>query len=409
MLVSEGNGRRSLGNDELTYDRGQAPSHGRRLIRVVIVGLVIVAVMLVAALVSFIVLSSTPMFTIAYIDTESTEHLSAENIAKLASVEEGTTLLTIDEDAIVENLKRNPWVGDVQLIREFPDKLKIVVTERTVDCLVKMSTASVCWCLGNDNVWIEPINLTIMDGQSADDAALALAREMDSLLIIDVPTSLSPTAGESTNEDALMAVATYRQQFSKEFADQIVRFSAASVESIGCTLSNGVEVSLGAPVDIDVKEAVIKEILDKHPNQITYINVRVPSQPSYRRLGSESVTEGTGVTVGEHEGANDANPADSANQNAAQDDTQSQDGQQNNGQASSEGSPATSGDESSTGVAQDEYEGEAVADESYDDGSYYDDSEYYDDSGYYEESYDDGYTEETDYEEYVDDSEYYGE
>ena len=397
MLVSEGNGRRSLGNDELTYDRGQAPSHGRRLIRVVIVGLVIVAVMLVAALVSFIVLSSTPMFTIAYIDTESTEHLSAENIAKLASVEEGTTLLTIDEEAIAENLKRNPWVGDVELIREFPDKLKIVVTERTVDCLVKMSTASVCWCLGNDSVWIEPINLTILDGQSADDAALALAREMDSLLIIDVPTSLSPTAGESTNEDALMAVATYRQQFSKEFNDQIVRFSAASVESIGCTLSNGVEVSLGAPVDIDVKEAVIKEILDKHPNQITYINVRVPSQPSYRRLGSESVTEGTGVTVGEQEGAVDSTSAETGNQSSTDDKTQSQDGQQSDGQVSPEDGSAPAGDESSEGGVPDAYEGEGIVDESYDDGSYYD------------ESYDDGYTEETDYEEYVDDSEYYDE
>ena len=406
MLASEGNGRRSLGDEGLTYDRGQAPSHGRRLIRVVIVGLVVVAVMLVAALVSFIVLSSTPMFTIAYIDTESTEHLSAENIAKLASVEEGTTLLTIDEEAIVENLKRNPWVGDVQLIREFPDKLKIVVTERTVDCLVKMSTASVCWCLGNDNVWIEPINLTILDGQSADDAALALAREMGSLLIIDVPTSLSPTAGESTNEDALMAVATYREQFSKEFSDQIVRFSASSVESIACTLSNGVEVSLGAPVDIDVKEAVIKEILDKHPNQITYINVRVPSQPSYRRLGSESVTEGTGVTVSEEGNAQDAFSAGGSNQNPADDKSQNQngsDGQQSGSQDSITDESAVSGEDPSAGYSQDEYEGSV--DEGYDDGSYYDETEYYDDS------YDEGYTEEeVYYEGYAEgDSEYYEE
>ena len=297
MFSGEGNSRRTLSDEGLMDERRQAPSQGRGLIRFFIVGLVVVAVMLVVALVSFIVLSSTPVFEITEIDTESTEHLSAENIAKLASVEKGTTLLTIDEAAIAENLKRNPWVSDVQLVREFPDKLKIVVTERTVESLVKMSTASVCWCLGNDNVWIEPINLTIRDGQSADDAALALAREMDSLLIIDVPTSLSPTAGESTNDEALMAVETYQEAFSKEFAAQIVRYSAASAESIACTLSNGVEVSLGSPVDIDVKEAVITEILEKHPNQITYINVRVPSQPSYRRLGSESVTEGTGVTL----------------------------------------------------------------------------------------------------------------
>lgn len=397
MFANEDKRRGSLGDEGLTYDRGQAPSHGRRLIRFFIVGLVAVAVMLVAALVSFIVLSSTPMFTIAYIDAESTEHLSAENIAKLASVEEGTTLLTMDENAIIENLKRNPWVGDVQLVREFPDKLKIIVTERTVDCLVKMSTASVCWCLGNDNVWIEPINLTIQDGQSADDAALALAREMNSLLIIDVPTSLSPTAGESCKDEALMAVATYREQFSEAFSSQIVRFSAASAESIACTLSNGVEVSLGAPVDIDVKEAVIKEILEKHPNQITYINVRVPSQPSYRRLGSESVTEGTGVTVDQQ---TDESTSGSNEQNAKDNATQTQ----NNVEGQQNGSSTTEG-EASTGDSQDDYEGDGY--DGYDDGSgYYDES--YDDS--YDEYYDDGYTDEVYYDDsYVDDGEYYEE
>ena len=172
MFSGEGNSRRTLSDEGLMDERRQAPSRGRGLIRFFIVGLVVVAVMLVVALVSYIVLSSTPVFEISEIDAQATEHLSATNIAKLASVKKGTTLLTLDEAAITENLKRNPWVGDVQLVREFPDKLKIIVTERTVDSLVKMSTASVCWCLGNDNVWIEPINLTIRDGESADDAAL---------------------------------------------------------------------------------------------------------------------------------------------------------------------------------------------------------------------------------------------
>ena len=286
----------SMRGRRLDIDGDEAP-RGHRGIRALIVALVVVAVLLVVALVAFIVLSSSPAFTITSIDTESTEHLSAENIAKLANVEEGTTLLTIDEEAISENLKRNPWVGSVSFTREFPDRLKIVVTERRVDCIVKMSTGSVCWCLGDDGVWIEPVNLTVADGQSAEDVALALAQEREALLIKDVPTSLSPTAGETATNDALKAVAAYREQFSEEFLSQIVCFSASSVESIACTLSNGVEVSLGAPSSIDVKEALIRQILEKHPNQITYINVRVPSQPSYRRLGTESVSEGTGVKV----------------------------------------------------------------------------------------------------------------
>ena len=296
---SDDDTRQSRGGERLSYERDARPSRDGRPMRVVIITLVLIAALLVVALVGFIVLSSTPAFTITSIDAEDTEHLTAENIAKLANVDEGTTLLNIDEGAITENLKRNPWVGSVTFVREFPDRLKIVIEERVVDCVVKMSTGSVCWCLGNDSIWIEPINLTVKDGQSADDVALALARDMGSLLITDVPTSMSPSAGETASDEVLVAVAAYREQFSEVFGAQIIKFSAASVESIACTLENGVEISLGAPTDIDIKEAVITELLAKHPNQITYINVRVPSQPSYRKLGVESVTGGSGVTVDE--------------------------------------------------------------------------------------------------------------
>lgn len=283
--------------ERVVLERESEPRRGHFPIRAIIVSLVVVAVLLVVALVAFVIASSTPMFTIASIDAESTEHLTADNIAKLANVEEGTTLLNFDEKVITENLRRNPWVGNVTFVREFPDRLKIVVTEREVDCVVKMSTGSVCWCLSDDNVWIEPINLTVLDGQSADDVALSLAQDMGALLINDVPASMSPSAGSAATDEVIKAIASYREQFSEDFSKQIACFSAASVESIACTLKNGIEVSLGAPTNIDVKESVISEILAKHPNQVTYINVRVPAQPSYRKVGTESVSEGTGVTV----------------------------------------------------------------------------------------------------------------
>lgn len=266
-------------------------------VRKVIMVLISLAALLVAALVTYVILASTPAFTITSIDAEDTEHLNREDIAKLADVEEGTTLLTLDEATITTNLKRNPWVGSVTYKREFPDRLKIVVNERRVDCVVKMSASSVCWFLGEDNIWIEPSNLTVRDGQSTDDVALALAQDNEALLITDVPTSMSPSAGSVATDEVLKAVALYREEFSSDLSKQIACFSVASTESMACTLKNGVVISLGAPSNIDLKEQVILEILKKHPNQVTYINVRVPSQPTFRKLGVESVSEGSGVTV----------------------------------------------------------------------------------------------------------------
>ena len=87
----------------------------------------------------------------------------------------------------------------------------------------------------------------------------------------------------------------------------------SSESAIGCTLKNGVEVSLGAPEDIALKEAVALEILNQHSNDVTYINVRLPSKPTYRKAGvpepSELTPEGgeegqmeSGNLLGEDEG-----------------------------------------------------------------------------------------------------------
>ncbi len=360
----------------LTYE-GDDRSGDHKGIRATIVVLVAIACLLVVLLVGFIALSSSPMFTIASIDAEDTEHLSAENIAKLANVEEGTTLLTFDSATITENLKRNPWVGTVSFTREFPDRLKIEVTERRVDCVVKMSTGSVCWCLGEDGVWIEPVNLTVADGQSADDVALALAQKMDALLITGVPTSLSPTAGESSNDEVLKAIAAYREQFSEDFSSQVVCYSASSVESVGCTLKSGIEISLGSPTNIDVKEAVIGQILEKHPNQITYINVRVPSQPSYRRIGTESVSEGSGIQV------DDSLPVDDSSaptQTTATGEQTTEGGENADGTTTGDGSVDGSADGSATGEGSPD-EGTSEVDTSDmilgEDGVYYTYEQYY--------------------------------
>ena len=41
---------------------------------------------------------------------------------------------------------------------------------------------------------------------------------------------------------------------------------------------------------------VAMRVLNDYEGQVTYINVRIPSRPTYRRVASEYVTEGTGAT-----------------------------------------------------------------------------------------------------------------
>lgn len=58
------------------------------------------------------------------------EHLSADDLVRIAGIHETDKLFEIDLDRISGNIHRHPWVRDVSLRREFPDTLQIHVRER---------------------------------------------------------------------------------------------------------------------------------------------------------------------------------------------------------------------------------------------------------------------------------------
>lgn len=292
-----------------------------------------VAALAVIGLITLLVLSQLPVFVITAIDADSTEHVDAETIARLAEVEEGTTLLNINTGEITANVQRNPWVGSVNIIREFPDRLRIEVTEREVGAIVLMGSGDAAWCLGSDGVWIEPVQLDTSDKRSAEEVALERASELGCLLITDVPSSVSPQAGAQVTDDTILAVLEYLSGFSDDFRSQISSFSATSVDAIACTLNNGVEVSLGNATDINTKERIITQILAEHPNQVTYINVRVPSSPSYRSISADNVVAGSGARVlNEDSNATDDNKDETTtNQNSENSsDTEADSGEESN-------------------------------------------------------------------------------
>ncbi len=276
-------------------ERAQRGTLARRFI---VLGIV-VATLALLSFVLVLVLSYTPAFTITTVEAPETEHIASEQIIRLAGIKEGTTLLGLNEATTADNLHKNPWVGSVSFEREFPSTLKIDVQERMVDTVAVMSSGNIAWSISADNVWIEPVPLGIKDGQTVFDAALVKARELGALLVTDLPSGVNPVAGAAVGDEAISAITSYRQQFSQDFMAQVVAFSAPSLDGIMCTLSNGVEVALGAPNNIDSKEQVIKAILAEHEGKVTYVNVRTYSKPSYRLVESDNVGPGSGATASE--------------------------------------------------------------------------------------------------------------
>ena len=246
--------------------------------------------------VSFKAVRTAFIFAITNIQVEPTEHVSNEQIQKLIAVEEGTTLLNMDESLITQELQKDPWVASATYERQFPNTLRITITERKVTAIVALSSGPVAWYLGENNVWLEADQLNVPEGKTTATVALEKATSEGELLITDVPATVSPVAGTTATDAEIQAVMQYQSTFSSELTSQIVSYSASSVDAISVTLTNGVQVALGSPTQIADKEKVILAMLKQFPGELTYLNVRTPASPTYRRVSTGNVQSGSGVS-----------------------------------------------------------------------------------------------------------------
>ena len=94
-----------------------------------------------------------------------------------------------------------------------------------------------------------------------------MAQSMGLVYVSDVSALLKPSAGTACQDDAVNGVVTYLDNFTSELSDQTVAARASSREAISVILSNGIEVSLGAPVDIAAKEQVVLSLMAQYPGQ----------------------------------------------------------------------------------------------------------------------------------------------
>lgn len=146
---------------------------------------------------------------------------------------------------------------------------------------------------GSDSDAASADNASSSDGSAADgtqtltgiNAALALARQDGAVLFTDIASDVEPSEGSKVSSDVITAGLEYVSGFSSDFLAQVDYLSLESVDAISVFLSNGIEVALGGPTDVSLKERVVTGLLDQVQG-ITYIDVRNPESPTYRSAPS---------------------------------------------------------------------------------------------------------------------------
>ena len=298
----------------------------------------------VVSLVVVFVLNSG-LFAATDIKIKGSEHMTESDVMALIEIPANTSLFNVDEDAIVDSLKQNPWVSGVSVERTFPHTLTITPTEHKVAAIAYVAADDLAWAISEDRTWIAPVSLasassggtqstvestdsetqegsddtsategqsdttdsvdsdgsndtddsTDTDGTSDSDdssqdsdstsdtleAAQQLAEHYGAVLLTDVPSDINPTSGEVVTSKVVSAGLDYALGFSDDFIKQIKNISVSSVEAISANLTSGVEVSLGSPSDISKKERIVNRLLSQEQG-VTYINVRSTGSYTFR-------------------------------------------------------------------------------------------------------------------------------
>ena len=103
-------------------------------------------------------------------------------------------------------------------------------------------------------------------------------------IITDVQVGVVATQGEQTQDEGILNAINIIKNSTDDFGAQIATITSTSGDSTSVILKSGVEVAFGDATDMDTKIQEVKSLLEQYPDQIAYINVRVPSRPTWRGL-----------------------------------------------------------------------------------------------------------------------------
>jgi cell division protein FtsQ len=79
----------------------------------------------------------SPYLSIRETVVRGCKELTEKDILALAAIRSDANILTLNLDAIARRIRTNPWIREVFIGREFPDRLVIVVRERTAVALLQ--------------------------------------------------------------------------------------------------------------------------------------------------------------------------------------------------------------------------------------------------------------------------------
>jgi cell division protein FtsQ len=189
------------------------------------------------------------------VQVDGTSYLATEDVERAAEIVDGTPLARVDLGAVEDRVAALPAVADVDVRRDWPDGVTIVVRERVAVAVVRRDG----------------------DYHAMDDAGVlyrTYRRPPEQLPLVRADDLAGPDS-----VDALREVAGVVDALDPAIARKVDHVEVASMDAIALILSSGDEVRWGSASQSDLKARVLATLLEV---DASVYDVSVPEQPTTR-------------------------------------------------------------------------------------------------------------------------------
>jgi cell division protein FtsQ len=183
-------------------------------------------------------------------DITGTRHLTKDEVLAAADLPVGDPLARVDADAVARRVRAMAYVKSVDVTREWPDKLRIEITERTAVAVVDLGGG--------------------LRGLDADGVVFSTYRKAPPGLPV-VQVSGDP------DQDTLREAAEVVAALPSSLSSRVDHLQVATVDQISLALSGGKTVVWGSADQSELKAEVIGPLL-KQPGSV--YDVSAPGQPT---------------------------------------------------------------------------------------------------------------------------------
>lgn len=218
----------------------------------------VILVIILALIVGIVYFMTSDFFNVKKVQVTGGEHIVEENKAGVRKLVLGKSIFRVPTGNIKSILSRNPWVKEVKISKDYPDRVVININERKPVAVL------------SDGISYYTV--------SGDGHVLEISEKPSQLVqIMDIPLK-NLSVGEKINSEEFKQALEIYKSLPQSLKKDVMVISAPSVERIVMYVG-GVEVIYGMAEHIEEKNTVLKEILSREGTSVISIDIRVPTNP----------------------------------------------------------------------------------------------------------------------------------